>query len=97
MTIFQEWALASKCAKQTGMEIWWFRDRRLNGEFVEGAHFAKPPGTKGFVYNLPLIRDFIANGGNTPAHQAAVRAYLESLPSSTAPTPTRGRPRNNAA
>jgi hypothetical protein len=87
-----EWQTAQKCAQITGLGHWWFRDRRLEGSFTEGAHYAKPPGTHGYLYNLPLVRDFIANGGNTLAHQAAVQTYLAGLPSSRVEAPKRGRP-----
>lgn len=49
------------------------------------------------LYNVALLQDFIANRANPQAHDRAIAAYLESLPSSQAIAKTEGRSRRKAA
>jgi hypothetical protein len=46
------------------------------------------------IFNLPLINDWVCTGGEE-AHQGAIEAYLESLPSNQAKPPKRGTPKTN--
>lgn len=47
----------------------------------EGIHWVRQ-SSRLTLYNVPLMRDFIANRANPEAHERAIAAYLESLPSS---------------
>jgi hypothetical protein len=64
----------------------WQRYRRI-GIITEGIHWVYAPNTKTkILYNRVLLTDWIACGGNQndPAHQKAIEAYLQSLPSTAA-------------
>jgi hypothetical protein len=47
----------------------------------EGIHWIRQ-SSRHTLYNVPLLRDFIANRANPEAHERAIAAYLASLPSS---------------
>ncbi len=49
----------------------------------EGIYWHRIGNSVRVLYNLNLIRDWLANG-DSPAHQKAVEKYLASLPSSDA-------------
>jgi hypothetical protein len=80
------WPIASteEIKKQTGqrdavLKAW--RDQEL---ITQGIHWYYRPGTTNrILWNLDLIRDFVACGDqNHPSHKAAIERYLASLPSS---------------
>lgn len=56
----------------------------------EGVHWIRQ-SSRHTLYNVDLLRDFIANRANPEAHARAITAYLESLPSSQASAPKRRR------
>jgi hypothetical protein len=55
----------------------------LMPQLTKGVHYIEIPGGKKFLYNEPLILDFIING-NSEAHQRACDALIRTLPSSQA-------------
>ncbi|WAS04538.1 hypothetical protein LQF76_10970 [Gloeomargaritales cyanobacterium VI4D9] len=59
-----------------GLKPHWFRDRRLQGQFIEGIHFQKVPGIRSYAYNVELCADFIQTGGDPALHQAAIDEFL---------------------
>ncbi len=57
----------------------------------EGIHWIRQ-SPRMTLYNVDLLRDFIANRGNPTAHDRAIANYLSSLPSSqVVPAPGRSR------
>jgi hypothetical protein len=52
-------------------------------QLTKGIHYFDMPGGHRFLYNEPLILDFIVNG-NSEAHQRACDAFVRSLASSHA-------------
>jgi hypothetical protein len=58
-----------------------FVDHEIRTRLQEGIYWFRTPGSNKILYNLSLIRDWLANG-DCPAHQKAVKRYLASLPSS---------------
>ena len=73
-----------------GLKPHWFRDRRLQGQFVEGVHYRKVPGIRSYAYHVELCNDFIQTGGDPALHQAAIDALLSQR------KPLRGRVRQAA-
>jgi len=59
------------------------RGRKILPVLSEGIHWYRLNPTR-TLYNIPLMRDFIANRGNPEAHQRAIAAYFASLPSAKA-------------
>jgi hypothetical protein len=58
---------------------------KKTGAIIEGIHYQFLPGSRtNMLYNLDLLRDFIACGGNSIAHQRSIESYLNSLPSTKA-------------
>jgi hypothetical protein len=53
----------------------------IRGKLQEGIYWFRTPGSTRILYNLDLIRDWLANG-DCSAHAKAVKRYLASLPSS---------------
>jgi hypothetical protein len=53
----------------------------IRGKRQEGIYWFRTPGSMKILYNVDLIRDWLANG-DCPSHQRAVKRYLASLPSS---------------
>ncbi len=60
-----------------------FVTSEIRGKLPEGIYWFRTPGSIRILYNLSLIRDWLANG-DCPAHQKAIKRYLASLPSSDA-------------
>jgi hypothetical protein len=71
--------LAGLCSV-TGLSVDFAND--LRKKLPEGIYWSRLPGSIRVIYNLNLIRDWLANG-DCEAHQKAVEKYLSSLPSST--------------
>ncbi len=65
-----------KAAEALGLHWSWLRDRRLQGQFVEGVHYMRVPGIRSICYNVPLIARWIDVGGDPARHQRDVDAYL---------------------
>jgi hypothetical protein len=72
--------LAGLCSV-TGLSKDWGND--IKKQLPEGIYWHRIPCSIRVLYNLNLIRDWLANG-DCPAHQRAVEKYLASLPSSDA-------------
>lgn len=68
---------------QTGLSASTLKRLRLSGDLQEGVHWQRF-GTRKIVYNTTLLTDWVANQHSPELHQAAIAAYLESLPSSQA-------------
>ena len=54
--------------------------RTRNKSWQAGIHYQRLG--RAVLYNLPLIRDWLANQHSPELHEQAIREYLESLPSS---------------
>ncbi|WAS04826.1 hypothetical protein LQF76_12520 [Gloeomargaritales cyanobacterium VI4D9] len=67
-----------RCAEQLGVHWAWLRDRRLRGQFIEGVHYRKVPGIRGYCYNTELCGHWIDCGGDPILHQAAIDQFLAS-------------------
>jgi hypothetical protein len=57
--------------------------KEIRGKLPEGIYWFRTPGSSKILYNLDLIRDWLANGDG-PAHQKSIERWLASLPSSDA-------------
>jgi CHAD domain-containing protein len=55
--------------------------RRLEGSWIEGIHWVKL-NSRTVRYNLPMLKDLLANQGSLVTHQRAIETYLGSLLSS---------------
>jgi hypothetical protein len=69
--------LASTGLSPSGLKV------GLMPQLTRGIHYLEMPGGKKFLYNEPLILDFLMNG-NSEAHQRACDALVRSMPSSNA-------------
>jgi hypothetical protein len=67
-------------------------DAGVSPVLQEGIHWVRQ-SSRHTLYNVDLLRDFIANRASPEAHERAIAAYLESLPSSQAGGQTRKRRR----
>lgn len=69
--------------QQLGLSGATFRRWRKFEVITEGIHWMYRPGTKArILWNLDLMRDFVANSGDCPAHRRSIDRYIKSLPSS---------------
>ena len=84
-----EWVSTAEMATILGvsrdtLKTWRLGDRRgRSPKLVENVHWVAY-STRRVLFNLALMRDFMANIGRPKLHQKAIAAYLESLPSSKA-------------
>lgn len=76
--IHAELGISSSCLK-----YWRLGRDGQPPKLTEGVHWLRV-GPRKTLYNLELLRDFLHNQDNPDAHQRAITAYLESLPSSKA-------------
>jgi hypothetical protein len=80
------WPIASteEIRKQLGVKDGVLKGWRDYKAITQGIHWYYRPGTTNrILWNLDLMRDFVACGDqNHPAHKAAIERYLASLPSS---------------
>lgn len=58
------------------------KDWRVRGLLRRGIHWYTLPGSDRIIWVKDLVRDYLVNGGDSPAHQKAIEKYLASLPSS---------------
>jgi hypothetical protein len=56
----------------------------IKKKLPEGIYWFRMPGSVRVLYNLNLIRDWLVNGSECPAHQKAIESFIASLPSSDA-------------
>jgi hypothetical protein len=61
-----------------------FKRYLRSGELIEGVHYMRAPSSSSLLWNVTLLLDWFACGGNTPAHQKAIEKYLKSLASNAA-------------
>jgi hypothetical protein len=89
-TVFCDKARASEA---TGLSLDQLKTYRLEGLLRRGIHWVEiNPRTVRF--NLPLLLDWVATRANPAAHDAAIEAYLASLPSSRAVASATATPRS---
>jgi hypothetical protein len=65
-------------ANDLGVHWSWLRDRRLEGQFVEGIHYRKAVGIRGYLYSVPACKDFLNCGGDWSLHQTFVDEFLKN-------------------
>ena len=75
MTTFQPVKVA---AERLGVHWAWLRDRRLQGQFIEGVHYRRVPGIRGYCYNTELCGHWLDCGGDPIQHQQAIDRFLAS-------------------
>ncbi len=63
---------------------------------IEGIHWVRQ-SSRHTLYNVDLLRDFIATRENPDVHELAISNYLASLPSSNAAALKSGRSRQKNA
>ena len=74
---------SSEICQQLGISYSSLKRWRKTGAISEGIHWTYNPTTKTrILWNLDLMRDFMANGANSPAHARSIERYIASLPSS---------------
>lgn len=74
---------SSEICKQLGISYSTLKRWRKTGAILEGIHWTYNPTTKTrILWNLDLMRDFMANGSNSLAHGRSIERYVASLPSS---------------
>ena len=66
--------------QKIGVSLTTLKRYRLTGIWLEGIHWHRL-NSRTTLYNLELIEDWINNRSNPSAHQQAIAAYLQSLPS----------------
>lgn len=79
------WALvpSAEIGQQLGVSRATLKRWRQTDVITQGIHWMYRPGTTArILWNLDLMRDWVANGNN-PAHQRSIDRYIASLPSST--------------
>jgi hypothetical protein len=54
----------------------------------KGTHYYTLPDSTKIIWVRDLVRDWLVNGGDSPAHQRACEKYLASLPSSGVYSPS---------
>jgi hypothetical protein len=72
---------SSQIASQIGVSADSLKNYRKSGALPKGIYWFQLPGATRISWNLELVRDWAVNG-NSQAHQAAVKEFLASLPSS---------------
>ncbi len=61
---------------------------RVQGLLTSPLYWWTLPGSEKIVWNRDLIRDWIVNGADSPAHTRACEKFLRSLPSSNTYIPS---------
>lgn len=74
------WCNKHRAAEVLGLSQWTLRDWRLDGRLIENVHWVRISQTS-ILYNIDLLKDYIANISNPGQHQLAIEAFLKSLPS----------------
>ena len=73
---------------QLGLSQDYLKTNRVNGQLRQSIHWVNLPGSTKILWRIELIRDWLANGGDSPSHTRAIEKYLASLPSSSDYTPS---------
>ncbi|WP_309729942.1 hypothetical protein [Chamaesiphon sp. OTE_75_metabat_556] len=60
---------------------------RVSGLIPRGIYWYSLPGSDRIIWVRDLVRDYLVNGGDSPAHKKAIKKYLASLPSSSEYSP----------
>lgn len=76
-----ELAATGATCLQLGISQDYIKTNVNSGQLRYGIHFVTLPGSTKRLWRVDLVRDWIANNGDTPAHQRAIERYLKSLPS----------------
>jgi hypothetical protein len=76
-----EMAATGAICLQFGISQDFLKKNRQSGQLRQGIHFIHIPGSTKILWRVGLLRDWLANGGDSPAHQRAIERYLKSLPS----------------
>jgi hypothetical protein len=76
-----ELAATGATCLRLGVSQDYLKTNRQSGQLRQGIHFVTLPGATKILWNIPMMRDWLANGGNSPSHQRAIEKYLKSLPS----------------
>jgi hypothetical protein len=58
-----------------------FKRRMRSGELIEKIHYFRPSGSKSLLWNLPLLKDWVVNGSDSPEHKRAIARFVAELPS----------------
>jgi hypothetical protein len=74
------WVSPKDLEPETGISRWTWRDKRLRGELKERLHWVRFSATK-ILYNLPLIKDGLLFGFDSPEHRIACERFLAAMPS----------------
>ena len=77
----QIWVDKRKAEEVTGFSWRTLRNWRLQGNLTEGIHYKRINKRNDVYYNHELLNVYIANIGDSNAHQVAIDNYLRSLPS----------------
>jgi hypothetical protein len=56
---------------------------RVSGILPRGIYWYTLPCSDRIIWVRDLVRDYLVNGGDSPAHKKAIERYLASLPSSS--------------
>ncbi|MBF2099136.1 MAG: hypothetical protein IGQ88_12300 [Gloeomargaritaceae cyanobacterium C42_A2020_066] len=75
-----EWMPPRRASRVLGVTPEFLRDMRLKGKWLEHYHFSFVKPSRQHFYNVPLCRHYLACGGFTRLHWAAVHEYWHSLP-----------------
>lgn len=63
------------------LKVWRNGSAKIKASLIEGVHWVKS-GERSVLYNVPLLEDWLANRKTNPeAHQRAIDAHRQSLPS----------------
>jgi hypothetical protein len=81
---------SSEICKQLGISYSTLKRWRKTGAILEGIHWTYNPTTKTrILWNLDLMRDFMANGANSPAHVRSIgTSHLYQVPDVHKKSPT---------
>jgi hypothetical protein len=74
------WCDKHAAAQLVGLSPDTLKKLRLRNELVEGIHWVRH-SSRCIRYNSYLLSDWAANRGNPPAHQQAIKEYLNTLAS----------------
>ena len=63
------------------LKVWRNGSSKIKASLIEGVHWVRS-GERSVLYNIPLLEDWLTNRKSNPeAHQRAIDAHRQSLPS----------------
>ena len=63
------------------LKVWRNGSSEFKARLIEGVHWVRS-GERSVLYNIPLLEDWLTNRKSNPeAHQRAIDAHRQSLPS----------------